>query len=60
MVHYGLTELPLPDTDVPIMENAGNLVCPSEFKVGGDVRVTVCAITEGVDECCSRPQRRKG
>ena len=47
MVRSGLAELPLPDIDVLVIENVGNLVCPAEFKVCEDVRVMVYAITEG-------------
>src|SRR3712207_8835517 len=36
MVRSGLSELPLDDVDVLIIENVGNLVCPAEFKVGED------------------------
>lgn len=35
MVRSGLSELPLQDIDILIIENVGNLVCPAEFKVGG-------------------------
>lgn len=41
MVRSGLSELPLRDVDVLIIENVGNLVCPAEFRVGENARVMV-------------------
>jgi hydrogenase nickel incorporation protein HypB len=38
-----------------VIENVGNLVCPAEFRVGEDVRVMVCAITEGEDKPLKYP-----
>src|SRR5215471_10358911 len=39
MVRWALPELPLDDTDLLVIENVGNLVCPAEFKVGEYARV---------------------
>jgi hydrogenase nickel incorporation protein HypB len=55
MVHSGLSELPLGDVDVLIIENVGNLVCPAEFKVGEDARVMVYSITEGEEKPLKYP-----
>ncbi len=33
--------------DLIFVENVGNLICPSEFKLGTDKRITVVSITEG-------------
>ncbi len=55
MVRSGLAELPLPDIDVLVIENVGNLVCPAEFEVGGDVRVIDYAITEGEEKPLKYP-----
>ena len=55
MVRSGLSELPLHDIDVLIIENVGNLVCPAEFKVGEDVRVMVYSITEGEEKPLKYP-----
>jgi hydrogenase nickel incorporation protein HypB len=38
-----------------VIENVGNLVCPAEFKVGEDVRVMVCSVTEGEDKPLKYP-----
>jgi hydrogenase nickel incorporation protein HypB len=55
MVRSGLTELPLQDIDILIIENVGNLVCPAEFKVGEDARVMVYSITEGEEKPLKYP-----
>ena len=41
--------------DVVIIENVGNLVCPAEFVVGEDMKVTVLSITEGDDKPLKYP-----
>ena len=38
-----------------MIENVGNLVCPAEFRVGEDVRVMVCSVTEGEDKPLKYP-----
>ncbi len=55
MVRSGLSELPLNDMDVLVIENVGNLVCPAEFKVGEDARVMVYSITEGEEKPLKYP-----
>ena len=55
MVRSGLSELPLDDVDVLVIENVGNLVCPAEFKVGEDTRVMVYSITEGEEKPLKYP-----
>src|SRR4051812_11124093 len=44
MVRSALPELPLGDTDVLIVENVGNLVCPAEFMIGEDARIMVASV----------------
>ena len=55
MVRSALSELPLPEIDMLVIENVGNLVCPAEFKVGEDARAMVCSITEGEDKPLKYP-----
>jgi hydrogenase nickel incorporation protein HypB len=55
MVRHGLSEFPLHDVQVLIIENVGNLVCPAEFKVGEDTRVMVFSVTEGEDKPVKYP-----
>lgn len=40
----------LDKTDVLIIENIGNLVCPAEFNIGEDIRVAILSIPEGDDK----------
>lgn len=42
-----IKNLNLDDLDVIFIENVGNLICPSEFLLGADMRITVVSITEG-------------
>ena len=55
MVRSGLSELPLDDIDILVIENVGNLVCPAEFKVGEDKRVMVYSVTEGEEKPLKYP-----
>jgi hydrogenase nickel incorporation protein HypB len=55
MVRSALPELPLADIDLLVIENVGNLVCPAEFRVGEDLRVMVCSVTEGEDKPLKYP-----
>jgi hydrogenase nickel incorporation protein HypB len=47
--------LPLADLDLLIIENIGNLVCPADFDLGEDLRVTLLAVTEGEDKPLKYP-----
>lgn len=55
MVEEVLADLDLSKLDVIIIENVGNLVCPAEFVVGEDMKVTVLSITEGDDKPLKYP-----
>lgn len=55
MVRSALPRLPLPDLDLLIIENVGNLVCPAEFSVGEHARAMVYAITEGEEKPLKYP-----
>ncbi|GAB4305322.1 MAG: hydrogenase nickel incorporation protein HypB [Promethearchaeota archaeon] len=46
-VHKLLGALPLDELDVVIVENVGNLICPSDFVLGTDQRMVVVSVTEG-------------
>lgn len=41
--------------DLLIIENVGNLVCPAEFFLGEDVKVTLLSVTEGEDKPLKYP-----
>ncbi len=55
MVKAGMQRLPLPDLDLLIIENVGNLVCPAEFRVGEHARAMVFAVTEGEEKPLKYP-----
>lgn len=40
----------LTDLDVLFVENIGNLVCPAEFDIGENLRITILSIPEGDDK----------
>ena len=55
MVRGGLKELDLDHTDLLIVENVGNLVCPAEFKIGENDKVMIISVTEGDDKPLKYP-----
>lgn len=55
MINEAIADVPLKDTDLLIIENVGNLVCPAEFKVGEDMKIMILSITEGDDKPLKYP-----
>lgn len=55
MVSSVLDDLDLASLDLIVIENVGNLVCPAEFNIGEDSKVTVLSITEGEDKPLKYP-----
>lgn len=51
----GLDAVDLDDTDLLIVENVGNLVCPSHWDLGEDAKVVVMSTTEGEDKPLKYP-----
>lgn len=51
----GLNAVRLDDTDLLIVENVGNLVCPSHWDLGEDAKVVVMSTTEGEDKPLKYP-----
>jgi hydrogenase nickel incorporation protein HypB len=51
----GLDAVDLDDTDLVIVENVGNLVCPSHWDLGEDAKVVVMSTTEGEDKPLKYP-----
>jgi len=45
-----LKSLELDGLDILFIENVGNLVCPAEFDLGEDAKVTLLSVTEGDDK----------
>ena len=55
LVHDALSRLDLSTTDVLVIENVGNLVCPANFDLGEDLKVVVLSVTEGDDKPLKYP-----
>ena len=45
-----LTKKPFNSSDIIIIENVGNLVCPSAFDLGEDAKIVSISVTEGDDK----------
>jgi len=54
-VSGALTAIPAAEMDVIFIENVGNLVCPSDFALGEDLRVVVLSVPEGDDKPIKYP-----
>lgn len=49
-IQHMLPMFELKDLDVLFVENIGNLVCPAEFDIGEDLRVSILSVPEGDDK----------
>ena len=56
MVQAALEEIDLTHINLLVIENIGNLVCPSAWNLGEDMRVVVVSTTEGDDKPAKYPQ----
>lgn len=54
-VQAALAALPLDRLDLVLVENVGNLVCPSGFALGEHARVVVASVPEGDDKPVKYP-----
>ena len=55
MVNKALAETSLDGADLVIIENVGNLVCPSSYDLGEDAKVVFVSVTEGDDKPLKYP-----
>lgn len=55
MTRQGLDNLPLESTDLVILENVGNLVCPAEFDTGAVRNAMILSVPEGDDKPLKYP-----
>ena len=55
MVRTALEGWELADLDFLFIENVGNLVCPSSYDVGEDLRLVLLSVTEGEDKPLKYP-----
>jgi hydrogenase nickel incorporation protein HypB len=55
MIERALDGWNLADLDYLFIENVGNLVCPSSYDLGEDLRLTLMSVTEGEDKPLKYP-----
>lgn len=55
MTRQGLDNLTLANTDLAILENVGNLVCPAEFDTGSCRNAMILSVPEGHDKPLKYP-----
>jgi hydrogenase nickel incorporation protein HypB len=55
MVSTALSAWTLNEFDLLFIENVGNLVCPSSYDLGEDLRIVVLSVTEGEDKPLKYP-----
>lgn len=55
MVEHAVEHLQPPDRAVLLIENVGNLVCPSSFDLGEAHKVVILSVTEGEDKPLKYP-----
>jgi hydrogenase nickel incorporation protein HypB len=60
MLHAALPQIDLPNTDLLIVENVGNLVCPASFQLGTHKSILVASIPEGDDKPYKYPGMYRG
>ena len=54
-VQYALADLPLGEIDLLMIENVGNLICPTAFLLGEALRIAVASVPEGDDKPLKYP-----
>ncbi len=55
MIERALNMWQLDDIDLLIIENVGNLVCPSSYDLGEEVKIVLLSVTEGEDKPLKYP-----
>lgn len=55
MVGRSLDQMDVEATDLMVIENVGNLVCPADFDLGEDYKVAVLSVAEGSDKPAKYP-----
>jgi hydrogenase nickel incorporation protein HypB len=55
MISHGIEDFNLVNTDMLMIENVGNLVCPASFDLGEAHKVVVLSVTEGEDKPLKYP-----
>lgn len=55
MIKMALDEMDLPNLDLVVIENIGNLVCPAEFDTGSHKKAMILSVPEGDDKPLKYP-----
>jgi len=55
MIQKHLEDWPLEDIDILLIENVGNLVCPSSYDLGEAAKIVLLSVTEGEDKPLKYP-----
>ena len=55
LVDHAIKDLPLADLDLVVIENVGNLICPTDFELGEHRRVVIVSVSEGDDIVAKHP-----
>lgn len=55
MIEKHLADWPLDSFDILIIENVGNLVCPSGYDLGEQAKIVILSVTEGEDKPLKYP-----
>jgi hydrogenase nickel incorporation protein HypB len=55
LVEHAIEHLPLADIDILFIENVGNMVCPTDFRLGAEKRIVIVSTTEGDDVVNKHP-----
>jgi hydrogenase nickel incorporation protein HypB len=54
-IQHALSHVEAPERGLFFIENVGNLICPTEFKLGEHERVTILSVAEGHDKPAKYP-----
>ncbi len=60
MFRDGLSQLPVADLDLVIVENVGNLICPAAWDLGTHINLLVASVPEGDDKPYKYPNIYRG
>ncbi|HVP93546.1 MAG TPA: hydrogenase nickel incorporation protein HypB [Methanoregulaceae archaeon] len=60
IVEHAIDHLPLDKINILFIENVGNMVCPTDFRLGAEKRIVVVSSTEGDDVVNKHPMMFRG
>jgi hydrogenase nickel incorporation protein HypB len=60
MIRKALPQLPMEELDLLVVENVGNLVCPTSFRLGVHRNVLIASVPEGDDKPYKYPTMYHG